>query len=197
MKQKRNEKCKCGSGLKYKKCCIATDLFASIKADNILTFTDGPKENRGNLISFAAFYKENTPQGFGITFAKKGTQADGYGIVLNSETFYGLYDSITKCNEGFFNGIKNGHDDKNEVIKYLTKQIEYFLPILWKKLFNTKEYPGKSYRKMYINLTDSMGDGHTLGTILMLFISNVMVLTELGAIENDNFNGPNLTYLKQ
>ena len=195
MAKNRNSKCECGSGLKYKKCCIANDLFDLVKAENILTFTDVPKENRGNLTSFGAFYKENTPHGFKVTFSKKGSSAESAGIPLDSKIFNGLYDNITKCNQGAYNEIKNGCD-KEKLIKDFKEQIYFFLPIFWKKFFNSREYPGKGFHQVDIDLTEKIpnSSGNTMGSALMLFISNVMVLTEIGAIQNDNFNGPNLTY---
>ena len=54
MKQGRNEKCNCGSGMKYKKCCIKDEVHMS----NMVSDT---------LSAISCFYKNDKPEGIGLT----------------------------------------------------------------------------------------------------------------------------------
>lgn len=162
----RNEKCNCGSGMKYKKCCMK-------KQTPVLS-----------LIGF--YYKSKDDDGFGISVSDLNPEifeffVDVFNLIqmewerqkteMESGKFYGLYKELLEKTIDFERNSLNEEISNWYKLNGFTNGIQ--------PLGNT-----------YVNWEISPRTQPTLIKILR----SIYILTEVGEIKNDNYNGLNFMY---
>lgn len=152
--QERNEKCNCGSGLKYKKCCM--------------TSTVSSKPTNEYINTFGAYYKDDTLDGF--SFAVMGYE--------NSKFFSDAVHEMTKVELA---DLKKNNEEFNaeECFEHLESSIKW-----WN--MNTM---GSERRKERHCVADVDMKNENVLKATLCIMQDIHILTELGYIKNDNYNG--------
>jgi hypothetical protein len=166
----RNEKCYCGSGKKYKKCCM--------------------RKSMPELTLIGFYFKSKDDDGFGM-FVNKYWNPElfkliegGYRLIqeewerqkreMMSGKFYGSYD------------------------KLMQQTIDFEMNSLKQEIPNWYKLNGFSDGLQPIKLSYVEWDvsPRTQSTLFKI-IRSIYILTEVGVIKNDNYNGLNLMYTEQ
>jgi|694.fasta_scaffold02671_11 hypothetical protein len=160
--QERNEKCNCGSGIKYKKCCMKTSQ------------TNQPKNEYIN--TFGAYYKDDTLDGF--SFGVMGyEQANMLSTAVFKMTEAELED-LEKTGEEF---------DAKECFKHLEDSIKYW---------NLHTIGSERRKEKHCIANVNFGDENILKST-MCIMQDIHILTTLGYIKNDNYNGMTYGYASE
>ena len=152
--QERNEKCNCGSGLKYKKCCM--------------TSTVSSNQTNQYINTFGAYYKDDTLDGFAF-------------FVMGYEQSKLFSDAIFKMTEVELEDLKKSGKkfDAVECFKHLEDSIKYW----------NVHTLGSARRKERHSIADVNFNDENVLKATMCIIQDIHILTELGYIKNDNYNG--------
>ena len=153
--QARNEKCNCGSGKKFKHCCLKTQQSKPMEYIN----------------TFGAYYKDDTLDGF--SFAVMGyEQASKWNDMIKLMTDTELED-LKKNGKTF---------DAKDCFKHLEDSIKY-----WNLHTIGSEKRKERHCVADVNLNDE-----NIFNATLCIMQDIHILTELGYIKNDNYNG--MTY---
>jgi hypothetical protein len=152
--QERNEKCNCGSGLKYKKCCM--------------TSTVSSKPTNEYINTFGAYYKDNTLDGF------------SFGVVGYEQSKM-FSDAVFKMTETELEDLKRTGKkfDSVECFKHLEDSIKYW---------NLHTIGTKRRTKLHCVADVNLKDDNVFKATLCI-MQDIHILTQLGYIKNDNYNG--------
>ena len=128
------------------------------------------------ILSFGAFYHDDLDDGVSVTFSTFNDPKPGFTEFM--------YDNMMEVKDGMIKEIRSGDLTIAEVWDQLHAGIKAFNL----KSFGTIHRP--SGRNDYkIDILKTMNE-------LVVIISDIWILTELGQIKNDNFNGMNFMYTR-
>ena len=129
------------------------------------------------LINFGTYYRDNEDDGVSINFSTlTGEPIPGFTKVV--------YDNVTQCGDLMIADVKNGKDTVESIFEQLKLAIKNFNVIV----FGSEVRPEMSAYKIDLSNKE-------LVKVMMIIMSDIYVLTELGHIKNDNYNGLNIMHM--
>ena len=132
------------------------------------------KNQSSQIIQFGAYYHDKDDDGVSICFSKMSDPKPGFTEFL--------YNQMLECKNEALKEIRNGSLTTAEVWDQLRHAIRWFNY----KNFGTDQRP--SGRNIYqTDVIKCMNE-------IVVIVSDIWTLTELGEIQNDNYNGMMFTY---
>jgi hypothetical protein len=126
------------------------------------------------LINFGTFYRDDKDDGVSINFNTLYNEPKpGFTKVV--------YDNVTQCGDAMIKAVKEGDDSAESILQQLKMMIKQFNIIVFGSEVRPKM---SSYQIDFSN--------RELIKVMMVIMSDIYVLTELGVIPNDNYNGLNI-----
>ena len=151
---------------------------AKLRKQEIAQLKANSAKQTAELINFGTFYRDD--------------KDDGVSINLNSLVLDGaipgfvkiVYDNITTCGHLMIEEVRNGNDTVEAIFTQLKQAIKQYNIIC----FGSEVRPQQCNHQVDLH-------NNELVTIMMVIMSDIYVLTELGYIKNDNYNGLHIMHM--
>ena len=154
---------------------------AKARKQEILQLKANSAKDAKKLINFGTYYRDDQDDGVSISFGIYNEPLPGF-----TQT---MYENVTLCGNHMITDIRNGKDTVESIFSQLITAIKDFNI----EVFGSEVRPrNKTYE---INLVKDCEPNTNLIALMSVIMSDIYVLTELGYIKNDNYNGLHFVHM--
>jgi hypothetical protein len=155
---------------------------AKLRKQEIAQLKANSAKQTKELIGFGTFYRDDKDDGVAISFNTLGNEPIP-GFTKHT------YESTVECGNRMIEKIKKGEKTVESIFQQLKEAIKLYNVIC----FGTEVRPQKITH--HVTLADNGVVNIDLITLISVIMSDIYVLTELGVIKNDNYNGLHIMHM--